>query len=122
MEDDEAVREVVLIGKGRGGRTGRVELIATCRRLALEDGDTVDNMVWRVMRGLAHWGERGDAKCAALFLQYLAKMAPDSGTPADGVTVTNNTVVIEGGPPIPSNPSEYAAQGARVIRELDLLA
>lgn len=120
MNDDGIVREVV-IGKGRGGRTGRVELIATCRRLALEDGDSVENMTWRLMRGLQHWGERGDAKCAELFLKYIAKMTPDEGATPDGVTVNNNTVVIENGPPIPDNPSGFAERGARVIRELDLL-
>lgn len=120
-EASEAAGEIVIgKGKGKGGRAGRVELIATCRRMALEEGDTLESMVWRVLQGLAHWGERGDAKCGELFLKYTSKLAPDEGAPADGVTV--NAVVIEAGPPLPKNPSDYAELGARVIRELDLLS
>jgi len=119
-DDDSPPRNVALIGKGRGGRVGRVELIATCRRLALEEGDSLENMVWRVMRGLSYWGERGNDKSAALFLKYAAKLAPDDGAPVQP-TVTVNNLVIGQGPPVPQDQSSYAKRCALMLRELELL-
>ena len=61
----------------RGVQSGRVQLVAMCRKLALEEGTTLEAMLWEVIKGMTYWAARGDAACAKLVLGMLARDEPD---------------------------------------------
>jgi len=105
-----------LVLKVKGGRTGRVELIAVCRRMAIEEGTTLEVMLWETIKGVAHWARHGDAACAKLMLSLFAR---DEASAPEGVPSAKD---VEIGPPVPRDQAHYAELGEKVIAELDLLA
>ena len=107
----EAVRELRV---GRGGNNGRVELVAVCRRMALENGTTLDLMLWEVVQGLMFWASKGDAACAKLVLTMFAR-DDSTAPPLEGVVGPATDAKIGGF--VVSD--EYAAELARVVGELD---
>ncbi len=120
MDDIEIAPNVAKI---RGGRHGRVELVALCRRMAIEEGDTLDHMLWRVIRSMVDWAEKGDHHCAKLLFSFLARHiedgAPQPDTVPIGGFVANSIVVnLAAGPPVPQDVSAYVAEVERVALEL----
>lgn len=98
----------------RGVTSGRVQLVAVCRKMALEEGTTLDVMLWGVIKGLAYWAQRGDAACGKLVLGLLARdaeEAPASSSPDAGAKDAEVNGYIRS--------PEYAAEVARVLGELD---
>ena len=106
-----------IVGMGRGGRTGRVELIAVCRRMALEEGDSLDHMLWRAAKGMAHWAERGDAACAKVLFSCFARFEPDGAEPVPD-NVTNNTINLQSGPTMPEHVETYMREVEAASRAL----
>lgn len=98
----------------RGVTSGRVQLVAVCRKLALEEGTTLDVMLWDVVKGLAYWAARGDAACGKLVLGLLARDVVDDepkGSPGDEAKDAEVTGYVRS--------PEYAAEVARVLGELE---
>ena len=102
--------------KVKGGRTGRVELISVCRRMAIEEGTTLEVMLWDTIKGVAHWARNGDAACAKLMLTLFAR---DDSTTLPDVSAAAKDAEL--GPPVPRDPAHYAELGEKVIAELELL-
>ena len=98
----------------RGVTSGRVQLVAVCRKLALEEGTTLDVMLWDVVKGLAYRAARGDAACGKLVLGLLARDVVEDepkSSPGDGAKDAEVTDYVRS--------PEYAAEVARVLGELD---
>tara|TARA_R110000782_G_scaffold253743_1_gene341966 strand:- start:40966 stop:41352 length:387 start_codon:yes stop_codon:yes gene_type:complete len=114
-----------------GGRTGRVELIALCRTRAIENGSTLETMIWDVMHGLQREAKAGNVPAAKLFFSQLVKMEKEQSTdPATARLIEDLRDEIEEaksartralGPPVPEAVTDYVALGNQMLDELDLL-
>lgn len=99
----------------KGGRTGRVELIAACRRMAVEQGTTLEAEIWRAVQGvLQRAASDGDAKALETVLKWCARYDPD-GAEGKGATVevTNQTLNLSGPAP-PDDLNAYVEEVKRI--------
>lgn len=94
----------------RGGRLGRVELVAIARRFALEEGTSLEQMVWRVVQALYQRAVAGHTDSAAMFLDLTSKEALEVKQKAALATTVNIAAV---GPAMPA--ADYVAEVRRVL-------
>lgn len=104
------------LNPAKGGRTGRVEFIAACRRMAIEDGTTLEAAIWEGVKGVLHRAAMdGDAKALETVLKWVARYDPD-GAEGKGATVevTNQTLNLSAGPAPPDDLSAYVEEVKRI--------
>lgn len=95
-----------------------------CRRMAIENDDTLENMVWRVMRGLATRAEEtGDPAAVKLFMSLVAKHEPTGAEPHNptgigGFSANNVQININDGPTPPNDVQAYINDVKRISVEL----
>ena len=95
----------------RGGRLGRVELVAIARRFALEEGTSLEQMVWRVVQALYQRAVAGHTDSAAMFLDLTSKEALEVKQKAAPAGATVNIAAV--GPAMPA--ADYVAEVRRVL-------
>lgn len=101
--------------KRLGGRHGRVELVAIARRFALEEGTSLDMMLWRMVKTMIAQGTyEGDMKAADLVLKMFARESLDVPDRSTQVAVAVNV-----GASIPTVLPEYTERVARTIADLE---
>ena len=116
MSDNKPNTPIEVAIKARGGQTGRVQLIAMCRRMAIEEGTTLEVLLWESVKGIARFAMQGDHHCAKLMLSLFARDDSNDIRAAEDAAAAETQ-----GPPIPANQQGYAAEASRVIKELKLL-
>ena len=108
--------EIVL----KGGRTGRVEFISACRRMAIEDGTTLEQALWEALKGVMRKAaEDGDAKSLDIVLKWVARFDPEGAETKAGaaVEITNNTLALGTGPQLPERLDDYYERLAKIEEE-----
>jgi len=97
----------------RGGRTGRVEFIAACRRMAIEDGTTLEAALWEGLKAiLIDIRDNADLDKLERVLKWVARferdgMVPQEGKGDGGAPVQVNVGVAGTGPQFPPQLDAY---------------
>lgn len=104
-----------------GGQTGRVQLIAACRRLAISDGTTLEEALWEAVRGMIAKAAEGNVAAFEQVMKWLSVYEADGAEPKDKGGAINLGVGVNFGAndaaKIGESP-DYAAEVDRVITEL----
>ncbi len=98
-------------GPGRPKGTGKIQVLATCRRCAKDEGLDLDQLIWGMMKGLIQCGSEGNAKAARVVLDHLAvaveKAMPEINVDIDARSVSLNTGEGATLPPTSDEASAY---------------
>lgn len=101
----------------RSGRVGRVELIAACRRLAIEGGTTLEAEIWRSVQGMMDAAASGDTKAFEQLMKWFGRFDPDGAEPKDGGAAVQVNVGVAGGPTPPNDLETYYAELERLEQQ-----
>lgn len=111
--------EIKLLG---GGGNARVNLIAACRRLAIQDGTTLEEALWEATRGMIAKAAEGNVEAYQLLMKWFGKYELEGAEPKESKGAALNVGIGLGlpadGPAAIGESPEYAAEVKRVIGEL----